>query len=131
MIKSRASSLVMPKCIAEILDITYKPMVRDVLQLDGSSIKIVGILKNVEMALHACLSRTIIQDISIAKVKPHFFIHLSRDFTAQIGGYVASIWFYMFFTTRYGTKASLREAPLALNHIENYTPNPINKNYTI
>ena len=37
----------------------------------------------------------------------------------------------MFFRTRYGTKASIRAEPLALHHIESYTPNLINMNYTI
>lgn len=90
MIDSGASSSVMPKCIVNIPGIKYKPMVRDVLQLDGSSVKIVGIFKNVEMALHAFPSCTITQDISVAEVKPHFFICLSRDFSVQIGGYIAS-----------------------------------------
>ena len=47
MIDSGASSSVMPKCIANLLGIKYEPMVSDVLQLDGSSIKSIGVLKNV------------------------------------------------------------------------------------
>ena len=35
------------------------------------------------------------------------------------------------FRTRYGTKASIKVEPLALDHIEAYTPNPINMNCTI
>ena len=83
------------------------------------------------MALNACLGCTITQDISIAKVKPHFNICLSRDFTNQIGGYISFDWSYMYFRTRYGTKASIRVEPLALHHIEPYTPNLINMNCTI
>ena len=37
----------------------------------------------------------------------------------------------MFFRTRYGAKASIRVEPLALHHIEPYTPNLINMNCTI
>ena len=37
----------------------------------------------------------------------------------------------MFFRSRYGTKASIKEKPLALHHIEPYTPNLINMNCTI
>jgi hypothetical protein len=62
----------------------YECIVRDVLQLDGSTVKTVGILRNVEMALHACPGCTMIQDISVAEVKPQFAICLSRDFTAQL-----------------------------------------------
>ena len=73
------------------------------------------------MALHACLGCTVTQDISVAKVKPHFAICLSRDFTTQIGGYISSDWSYMSFRTRYGAKASIRVEPLA-SIILNPTP---------
>ncbi len=131
MIDLGASSSVMPRCVVDALEMKYEPIVKDVLQLDGSTIKNVGILRNVEMALHACLGCTITQDISVAEVKPQFSICLSRDFTTQIGGYISSDWSYMSFRTRYGTKASIKEEPLSLHHIEPYTPNLINMNYTI
>ena len=60
MIDYGASNFVMPKCVAELLGIKYEPMVRDVLQLDGRSVKIVRILKNVDMSLHACPGCTVI-----------------------------------------------------------------------
>ena len=94
--------------------------------MDGSVIKTIGILRNFEMALHAYPSCTMTQDILVAKVKPHFAICLSRDFTAQIGGCISSDWLDMFFRTRYGTKASIRVGPLSLHNIEPYTPNIIN-----
>ena len=97
MIDLGASSSMMPSYVADALEMKYEPNVRDVLQLDGSTLKTVGILRNVEMALHACPSCIVTQDISIAKVKPHFFFCLSRDFTTQIGGYISSDWSYMFF----------------------------------
>ena len=82
MIDSGASSLVIPRCIVDALEMKYEPIVKDILQLDGSTVKTIGILRNVEMALHACPGCTITQDISIAEVKPHFSICLKRDFTA-------------------------------------------------
>ena len=81
MIDYGASSLVMRKCMADLLSAKYEPMVRDVLQLDGSSIKIIGILKNMEMTLYACSGFIVTQDISIVELPPHFFICLSIDFT--------------------------------------------------
>jgi hypothetical protein len=72
MIDLGASSSVMPNCVADALGMKYEPIVRDVLQLDGSIVKTVGVLRNVEMALHACPGCTIVQDISVAEVKPHF-----------------------------------------------------------
>ena len=99
--------------------------------MDGSTVKTIGILRNVEMALHVCPGFTITQDIYIAKVKSHFSVCLSRYFTTKIGGYISSDLSYMFFRTRYGAKASIREEPLALHHTEPYTPNLININCTI
>lgn len=49
MIDSGASNSVMPKCVTDILEVKYEPIVRDILQLDGSTVKTVGILRNVEM----------------------------------------------------------------------------------
>lgn len=89
-IDSGASSSVMPKCVANILEVKYEAIVKDVLQLDGSTVKTMGILRNFEMALHACLGSTVVQYISIFEVKPHFAICLSRNFTAQMGGYISS-----------------------------------------
>lgn len=93
--------------------------------------RLCGFLRNVEMALHAYPGCTMTQDISVAEVKLHFSICLSRVFTTQIGGYISSDWSYMLFTKRYGTKASIRVEPLALHHIEPYTLNLINMNCTI
>ena len=86
MIYSRASSFVIPRYVANLMGIKYEPMVRDVLQLDGSSSKTVGVLKQVEMALHAFLGCTLTLDISITNLKLHFVIYLLRDFTTKIGG---------------------------------------------
>ena len=47
MIDSGASSLVMPKCVVDILEMKYEPIVKDVLQLDGSTIKNMEILRNI------------------------------------------------------------------------------------
>lgn len=79
------------------------------------------------MALCTCPSCTVIQDISIVELPPHFSICLSMDLTTQIGGYIAFDWSYMFFRTIYGTKDSIK----TLNHMETYTPSPVNMNCTI
>ena len=99
--------------------------------MDGSTVKTIGILRNVEIALHSCPGCTVTQDISVVEVKPYFSICLSRDFTAQIGGFISSNWSYMSFKMRYGANASIRAEPQALHHTEPYTPNLINMNCTI
>lgn len=126
-----ASSSVMPRSTASMLGIEYEPIIKIVLQLDGSIVKTIGVIKGLKMALHAFPSCTISQDISIIELPPHFAMCLSRDFTTQISGYIASNWSYMFCRTRYGTKTSIRVEPLADHHIEPYMPSPINMNYTI
>ena len=47
MIDSEASSSVMPRCVADALEMKYEPIIRDVAQLDGSTVKTIGILRNV------------------------------------------------------------------------------------
>lgn len=131
MIDSGARSSMMPSYVADFLGIKYEPMSKGIIQLYGSFVPILEVLRGVKMTLHACLSCIIIQDILVVELPPHFAIFLSRDFTAQIGGYIASHWSFMFFRTRYGTKASIKAKPLALNHIETYNPSPININCTI
>ena len=90
MIDSGASSSIMPRCVADQACLKYEPMIKHVLQLDGTLVIIVGIIKGLRMALHACPSCTVTQDISIVELPSHFSICLSRDFTTQIGGYIAS-----------------------------------------
>ena len=89
-IDSRASSSIMPKCVGEQVGLKYEPMIKHVLQLDGTSVIIVGIIKGLRMALCACPNFTVTHNISIVELPPHFSRCLSRDFTAQIGGYIAS-----------------------------------------
>ena len=68
----------------------YEPMIKHVLQLYGTLVTIVGILKGLNISLHAFSNCTVTQDISIVDFPPHFSIDLSRDFTTWIGGYIAS-----------------------------------------
>ena len=62
MVDSRASSSIMPKCVVDALEMKYGPIIRDVLQLNGSTIWTIGILRNVEMSLHACPGCIVVQD---------------------------------------------------------------------
>ena len=81
MIDSGASNSIMPRCVVDQLGLKYEPMIKFVLQLDGNSVTIVGILKIFKMALHECLGCTVTQDISIVELPPHFVIYLSKDST--------------------------------------------------
>ena len=90
MIDSGASSSILPRCVANKLGMKYESMIKHVLQIDGTSVIIVGIIKGLKMALHAFPGCTMTQDISIVELPPHFSIYLIRDFIAQIGRYIAS-----------------------------------------
>ena len=90
MINSGASTSIMPRCVADQVGLKYEPMIKQVIQLGGLSMIMIGIIKGLRMELHASLDCTITQDISIVELPPHFSIFLSRDFTAQIEGYIAS-----------------------------------------
>ena len=76
---------------------------KGVVQLDGTTIEIVGIVKNLDVTLHCYPSFSIPMDIYIIDLPPFFSICLSRDFTAKIGGYLSADWSHMLFRTRYGT----------------------------
>ena len=90
MIDSGASSTIMPRCVAHQLGLKYDPLIKHVLQLDGTSVTTVGVIKGLKMALHACPGCTMVQDISVVNIPAHFALCLSSDFTAQLGGYIAS-----------------------------------------
>lgn len=96
--------------------------------MDGTKIKMVGIIKAFSLVLHACPNVTVLQNVSIIDLPPHFALCLSRDFTTKIGGYLSVDWSNMIFRTRYGAKAMIISEPIADFHIEPHVPNPINVN---
>ncbi|KAH9304451.1 hypothetical protein KI387_008855, partial [Taxus chinensis] len=58
----------------------YEPTERSVLQLDGTVTNTVGIIKNLEVTLHACPNVSILQDVTVVDLPPYFALCLSRDF---------------------------------------------------
>ncbi|KAH9296663.1 hypothetical protein KI387_044243 [Taxus chinensis] len=128
MIDSGASSFVMPKQIADQLGLQYEVISKGVVQLDGTTVATVGVIKGLNLILHACPNVTVLQDVSVIDLPPLFALCLSRDFTAKIGGYLSVDWSHMIFRTRYGTKATIRSEPIVNFHIEPHVPSPINAN---
>lgn len=120
MIEFGASTSIMPRNIIDQLGIKYEPMTKGVNQLDGTSCKIIGVVKYLNLALHTCLGCTILQDISIIDLPTHSTICLSRDFTTKMGGYITVDWSFMVFRTGYVTHASIKVEPLFMNHVELY-----------
>lgn len=126
MIDSGASSSIMPKELANKLGLNYEPVSRGVVQLDGTIVKSVGVVKYIGFTLHTCPNFVIPQNMYISDLPPHFVIFLSRDFITKLGGYLSTDWSHLFFRTRYGTKETIKSEPQFTCHLEPYTPSPIN-----
>ena len=90
MVDSGATCSVMPKRVADQLELKYEPIEKGVVQLDGTSINFIGLIKNASLTLHACPTFSIPQDIYVIDLPPYFGLCLSREFTAKIGGYLSS-----------------------------------------
>lgn len=67
LIYSGASSSIMPKDLAYKLGLIYEPVSRGVVQLDGTSVKSVGLVKDLGLTLHSCPNFVIPLDMYIAK----------------------------------------------------------------
>lgn len=118
----------MPKKVADSLNIKYEPMSRGVVQLDGTVVETVGVIKEMILILHACPIVSILQGISVIDFPPYFAICISRYSTTKIGGYMSSDWSHLLFRTRYGTKVTVRVDSISRNHVEPYTLSPISTN---
>lgn len=128
MIGLGASSSIISKQLADLLELPYEPINKPVVQLDGSSVNTLGVIKDLSLSLHECPNFSIPQDIYAIDLPPHFVICLSREFTARIGGYLSADWSHLYFRTRYGTKVRIKSKAFAKTHVEPYTPSPINAN---
>lgn len=77
MIDSGASSSIMPKKIVDKLGLTYEPLSKGVVQLEGIAVNTVGVIKNLDLILHACPNFSIPQDVYIMNLPPYFALCLS------------------------------------------------------
>lgn len=123
----RASSSVIPRKVDDLLGIKYELVSKGVVQFDDIVVKTVGVIKDLNLTLHACLGCIILQDISIIELS----ILSSTKFTIKMGGYLSSNWSQMLFNTRYGTKVTIKSKPIIKHHIEPYTLGHTNMNYTL
>lgn len=63
MIDNGANNSVMPKGIANHLCIKYEPITRGFVKLDGTSVQIVEVIKDLNLTLHAYSGCSVLQDI--------------------------------------------------------------------
>lgn len=78
MVDSGSSSFVMPKQIADKLGLKYHPLEKGVIQLDGTSVNTLGIIKDLSLTLHACPNFLVPQDICAIDLPPFFFLMLIK-----------------------------------------------------
>ncbi len=63
MVDSGASSSIMPKEIADKLGLKYQPLEKGVVQLDGTAVNTLGIIKGLDLTLHSSPNFVVPQDI--------------------------------------------------------------------
>lgn len=77
MVDSGATCSMMPKQVADQVGLQYDPVEKGVVQLDGTSVHSVGLIKNACLTLHACPNFSISQDIYVINLPPYFGLCLS------------------------------------------------------
>lgn len=121
MIDSVASTTVMPKQIAEVLNLKYDPMSRGVMQLDGNRVQTVGIIKTLLLTLFACPSIIVTQEVVVMDIPPVFCLCLSQDFTAKVDWHLSLYWSHLILRTKHGAKLKILFEPLYIEHIGDET----------
>jgi len=89
MIDTRAIITMVPKAVANETKLYITRCIDGVIQLDSSSIDMVGSVKGVPITLNAFPDIYVIQDIIMVDLPPLFGIYLSREFTTKLRGYLA------------------------------------------
>lgn len=77
MIDSGASTTVMPKQIAKVLNIKYETLSRCAMQLDGNKVQTMGLIKSLLLTLFSCPSVTVSQESVVIDIPPVFGLYLS------------------------------------------------------
>lgn len=117
MIDSGASTIIMPKQIAKVLNIKYDPFNKGVMLLDGNRVQTIGLIKNLPLTLFACPSVTVSQEVMVIDIPPVFGLYLSRYFTTKIGGYMSLDWSHLILRTQHVAKLKILSEPLHAKHI--------------
>lgn len=84
-----SSMTIIPKKIVNVMLLECRRTSNGALQLDGTNIKIIGVVKDIGMILNKCPNISIIQDIIIVDLLSLFRIFLSKEFTYLLDGYLA------------------------------------------
>jgi len=89
LIDSGASITVMPKAVCDIMGLQHTRSSSGVLQLNGTNVKTVGVIKDIVMKLHQCPEVSVVQEVMVIELPALFGLCLSREFTSKLGGYLS------------------------------------------
>ena len=89
MIDSKAAITMIPKAVANEMNLYITICIDGFIPLDSSFVHVIGSVKAIPITLNAFPNICVIQDIIMVDLPPLFGICLSREFTAKLGGYLA------------------------------------------
>ena len=97
LVDSGASSNVMPLSVCRKINGQPTPSSCKIIQLDRSTIKVVGEMKNVLIELSADERVCQFIDIMVVDIPEAYGLILSRDWSTKINRYFATDWSHLFF----------------------------------
>jgi hypothetical protein len=95
MVDSGASSNVMPWSVCQKINAEVQPSSLKIIQLDRTSVKVIGELKNVLIRLSSNPKVHQIIDIIVVDIPEVYGLFLSRDWSEQLHGYFATDWSHL------------------------------------
>ena len=95
MVDSGASSNVMPWSVCQKINTEVEPSTLKIIQLDRTSVKVVGELKNELIRLLSNPKVHQVIDIIVVDIPEVYVLFLSRDWSEQLHGYFATDWSHL------------------------------------
>jgi hypothetical protein len=95
MVDSGASSNVMPWSVCQKINAEVQPSSLKIIQLDRTSVKVIGELKNVLIRLSSNPKVHQVIDIIVIDIPEVYGLFLSRDWSEKLHGYFATDWSHL------------------------------------
>jgi ribonuclease HI len=95
MVDSGASSNVMPWSVCQKINAEVEPSTLKIIQLDRTSVKVIGELRNVLIRLSSNPKVHQVIDIIVVDIPEVYGLFLSRDWSEQLHGYFATDWSHL------------------------------------
>ena len=86
LLESRASHNLMTKRVLEELDLEITMKHKDLYTFDSKQAKCVGVIKDLVVSLTQLPMKSLVMDIIVADIPPHFCMLLSRSWFRKLGG---------------------------------------------